>query len=219
MYTRWLPFINSKNVILASGSQQRKLTLSELGIKFESKPSEFPEDLPKTTPRDYVQNTCFKKFEEFLLKNTDMNIDILISADTIVVHNATILEKPNDDSEIYNWLSKYSNDKVTVHTSVVIGFIKKENGEHKIIKSNQFITSTLIYFSEISEEMICDYIKTGEPYNKAGGFAIQGYGKTFIEKIEGCYYNVTGFPVQEFTKKLVDLLEEIYGKKGYNNVK
>jgi septum formation protein len=215
MYTRWLPFINSKRVVLASGSVQRKLLLTDLGIEFVSKSSDFPEDLEKTHPKEYVANTCKNKFEEFLTKNKDMEIDTLISADTIIVHNDTILEKPSNDQDIYDWFSKYSNDKVECHTAVIIGFIQKMDGVFKVINSYRFVNTTLIYFTEITKDMVSDYIKTEEPYNKAGAFAIQGYGKCFIEKIEGCYYNVTGFPVQEFTKNLVRILEETYGKEGW----
>jgi septum formation protein len=215
MYTRWLPFINNKNVILASGSQQRKQLISELGINFTSKTSDFPENLEKTSPKEYVNNTCYKKFEQFLESNADIEIDILITADTIVVHNNIIIEKPNNEQDIYDWFSKYSKDKVTVYTSVVIGLITKSENVNKVVNFYQFINETFIYFSEITKEMIEDYIETGEPFGRAGGFGIQGYGKTFIEKIEGCYYNVVGFPVHDFVKHLLRLLEETFGKDAW----
>ena len=85
MYTKWLPFLNNKNIILASGSPRRKEILSDLGIKFTVKTSDFPENLSKenTTPSNYVEQTCLNKFNFFLEKRipitTDFSIRILFN--------------------------------------------------------------------------------------------------------------------------------------------
>lgn len=217
MLLRWLNFLKDRKIILASGSKQRINLLKEMGLVFESKTSDFPENLEKTNPKDYVEKTSFKKFEEFLKHSKDLEIDILITADTIVEHEGKILEKPENKSDIYEWFEEYSKGMVICHTSVVIAIINNQNksenlDKKEILNSIQFTNSTEVYFDEITKEMVSDYIETGEPFNKAGGFAIQGLGRVFIKKINGCYYNVVGFPIQEFAVRFTKLLEETYGK-------
>lgn len=217
MYTRWLPMINSQKVILASGSPQRLNMLTDLGIKFEAKPSNFAENLVKTNPKEYVEKTCMRKFEEFLKDHSDMKIDILITADTIIEQDGSILEKPQNEEDIYTWFRNYSNHTVTCYTSVVIGIVQKELifGKNLLTYSKQFTTESKVTFDEITDDMISDYIKTGEPYQRAGGFAIQGVGKCLIKRIEGCYFNVVGFPVNDFSRNLVGLLKERFGEEGW----
>jgi septum formation protein len=210
MYTRWLPLLNKSKIILASGSAQRQKFLSELGFIFEINPSDFPENLEKTNPKDYVKQTSEKKFEYFIEKNKELSFDILITADTIIEHNGIILEKPQDEKDVNEWLQKYSNDKVVCYTSVVVGVIR--DGK---VKSRQFINQTDVYFDDLDSEIISDYIKTGQYIGKAGGFSIQGLAKTFIKKIDGCYDNVVGFPVNDFIKNLLILLKEVYGQDGW----
>jgi septum formation protein len=223
MLIKWLNFLNNQNIIFATGSISRINLLKEMGLKFESKTSDFPEDLEKTNAKDYVEKTSLRKFEEFLDKNQDLNLDILITADTIIEHEGKILEKPQDENEIYKWLSSYSNSLVVCYTSVVIGIIRKsENSEglikNEVYKSVQFTNSTIIFFDQITKEMISYYINTGEPFNRAGGFAIQGLGRLFIKKIEGCFYNVIGFPIHEFGSKFSKLLEDTFGDVNINNI-
>ncbi len=216
MYNKWLPFINKHKIILASGSPQRKSLLESLGFIFEVIPSNFPENLEKTNSKDYVKLTSEKKFESFLSDNPNLELNLLISADTIVEHNGLILEKPLCDQEIYDWFGKYSNNKVTCYTSVVYGFIKKnEMNKNECFNYHQFISQTDVYFDELSEELISDYVETKQHYGKAGGFAIQGLAKTFIKKLDGSYENVIGFPIGEFTRSFLKVLVEIYGPNGW----
>ncbi len=92
---------------------------------------------------------------------------------------------------------------------MIIGFIKKnEKAENFVYKSNQFFTESEIKFSEIDEESVKIYIESGEPFNKAGGFGIQGLGSIFIKGIEGCFYNIVGFPVNNFFTNLKEMLKE-----------
>ena len=93
---------------------------------------------------------------------------------------------------------------------MVIGVIDENK---KCIAKRNFLSTTYVNFDILSEECIDDYINSDEPYDKAGGFGIQGNAKSLITGIEGDFYNVVGFPVNEFTKNLTSLLEEVYGKK------
>lgn len=213
MYSRWIPFLNKRKVILASGSPRRKEILSDLGIVFEVKTSDYPEDLSKDniSPVDYVKQTCENKFDYFIANNSDMQYDMIITADSIVEFNGKILEKPKDENEVREWFKQFSDNKVIVHTSMVIGLIE----DRKCIKRKQFISTTNVCFDHLSDELIEDYIKTGEPFDKAGGFGIQAKAKSFIKGIEGDFYTVVGFAVNMFTTSLTLLLTEQYGEEGY----
>ena len=210
MYTKWLPFLKNKKVVLGSGSPRRKELLSELGIDFTVHKSEFPENLQKegVEPKKYVENTCLGKFNYFLSHQKLENCDILITADSIVEFKNKIIEKPKSKDECRQWFKEYSGNKVIAYTYMVIGVI--ENG--KCINKKQFLTTTYVCFDKLSDECIEDYINTDEPYDKAGGFGIQAKAKILITGIEGDFYNVIGFPVNAFVKNLNQLLEEVYGK-------
>jgi septum formation protein len=209
MVLKLIEYLNSKNVVFGTTSSPRRKIFTDLGIKFEALGSSFEENLPKTEPLDYVSKTCRGKFEEIVEKNPYKDMDILITSDTIVVHKEKILEKPKNNEEIYDWFKSYSDSSVKCFTSVLIGFIKKnQNGENSVYKSEQFLTESEIKFSEIDEESVKIYIESGEPFNKAGGFGIQGLGSIFIKGIKGCYYNVVGFPVNNFFNKLMEMLKE-----------
>ena len=212
MYTRWLPFLKEKNIILGSGSPRRRELLSELGIDFKVVKSEFPENLKKegVEPKKYVEETCLGKFNYFLSHQNVENCDILITADSIVEFNNKILEKPKSKEECKAWFMDYSGNKVIAYTYMVIGIIDKNK---KCIAKRNFLTTTYVNFDELTEECIDDYVNTDEPYDKAGGFGIQAHAKSLITGIEGDFYNVVGFPVNAFTKNLTSLLEEVYGKK------
>lgn len=200
-------YLNSKKVILGSTSIPRRKILTDLGINFEVLGSNFEENLEKTDPQSYVTNTCLKKFEEIITNNSDKNFDVLITSDTIVVHNNKILEKPQSNEEVFNWFKAFSNDKVICYTSVVIGLIEKNSENINVVKDKiQFLTESYVLFDEIEDDIISSYIETGEPFNKAGGFGIQGLGSFFIKGIEGCYYNIVGFPVHNFFKNLKILI-------------
>ena len=214
MYTRWIPFLNKKNIILASSSPRRKEILSELGIHFEIHKSEFEENISKEdiSPSKYVEETCNGKFEYYLKNQRNYPCDILITADSIIEFNNKILEKPKDKNQLKEWLNLYSENKIIVHTYMVIGII---DTKFNCIKKEQFITSTNVIFDKISEDEINDYINTNDPYDKAGGFGIQASAKVFIKGIEGDFYNVVGFPVNAFIKHLNKLLCDVYGKNAY----
>ena len=172
MYTRWLPFIKGKNIILGSGSPRWRELLSELGINFTIVKSEFPENLIKegVESKKYVEVTCLGKFNYFLEHQIVENCDILITADSIVEFNNKILEKPKSKEECKQWFKEFSGNKVIAYTYMVIGIIDKNR---KYISKNKFLTTTYVNFDNLTEECINDYVNTDKPYDKAGGFGIQ----------------------------------------------
>ncbi len=123
--------------------------------------------------------------------------DIVIGADTVVSCNGEVFGKPKDKPDAKRMLLAMSANVHLVHTGV---FIKKGDEE------KQIISTTKVEFAKLSDAEIEGYISTKEPYDKAGGYGIQGRAALFITAIEGCYYNVMGFPVSEVYKNLKNMI-------------
>ena len=118
---------------------------------------------------------------------------IVIGADTIVVVNDKVLGKPKDEKMAKEMLSQLQNNKHTVITGVSIISSKM---------SETFSNVSEVYFNPMSEEEILNYIKTKEPMDKAGAYAIQGIGAKFINRINGDYYSIMGFPISEIYNRI-----------------
>ena len=119
----------------------------------------------------------------------------VIGADTIVVLNNKILNKPLNKKEAINHLNLLSDNKHIVYTGVSL-----INLSQNINKS--FIEKTTVYFNKLNNNEINNYVTKFKPYDKAGGYAIQEYSNVFVKKINGCFYNVVGFPLPKFYKLL-----------------
>ena len=179
------------NIILASKSPRRKEILENIF-----------EDLKIVNP-DYNESTIKNKEP----KNCCMNIALgkassvskiypqayIISADTIVYLNKNILGKPKNKSEAIQYLSLLSDNQHKVYTGVAI-----INANKKI--NEVFFDMTLVYFNKLTKQEIEYYINNYHPFDKAGGYGIQDWSKVFIKKIDGCFYNVVGFPLPKFYK-------------------
>ena len=131
-----------------------------------------------------------EKFVQELAKSKAMAIDssdaYVISADTVVVQNGVILGKPKDKHDAENMLRSYSESSHEVITGCAI-----KHGD-KIVT---FATVTCVYFKKLTEDQINSYINADEPYDKAGGYGIQGIAGLFVSKIDGDYNNVVGLPL------------------------
>ena len=177
-------------LILASKSPRRKEILEMINIDFKVALLDVSEDVIEDDPKKYVLKTAYKKGEAASQK---YNNDTVLSCDTIVVLEDEILEKPKYRQDAYNMIKK-----IFVYTGVFIGN-KKENFEES------FFVSTKVIVDELTEDEINEYINTQEPYDKAGGYAIQGIFGKYIKGIEGDYFNVVGLPINEIYKKLKKL--------------
>eukprot|EP00357_Protocruzia_adherens_P004559 CAMPEP_0114982700 /NCGR_PEP_ID=MMETSP0216-20121206/6276_1 /TAXON_ID=223996 /ORGANISM="Protocruzia adherens, Strain Boccale" /LENGTH=116 /DNA_ID=CAMNT_0002344573 /DNA_START=991 /DNA_END=1338 /DNA_ORIENTATION=+ len=107
--------------------------------------------------------------------------------------DGVILEKPRDDEHAKEMLRAYSGKDHKCHTCVII---YDNTGDQP--REKMFITTTDVYWTTLNEEMIDAYVKSGEPFGKAGGYGIQATAGSFIHKIDGCYFNVWGFPMHDF---------------------
>lgn len=173
------------DLILASKSPRRQALLKQIGIdRFRVLPSETEEKPDENSPSEYVLTLSRQKAEN-VSKNADSD-DIIISADTVVSIDGVILEKPENRVDAFKMLTMLSNNRHEVYTGVTV-----RRGD----RVESFFEVTDVYFREIDSEEIEEYIASGEPFDKAGGYGIQGIGARFVSRIEGDYSNVVGLPV------------------------
>ncbi len=184
----------SKNkIILASKSPRREMLLKEAGLRFEVIEACFNEDeIPLSEPEEYTKRLAYEKALDVALKNRDAWV---IGADTIVYINDKILGKPKSKKEAYEMLSILSGTYHLVYT----GYCICHTAKNKIFTNYE---KTKVFFKKLSKEEIEFYIKTDEPFDKAGGYAAQGIGSFMIKKVEGSYANVVGLPVCQ----IIDIL-------------
>ncbi len=176
-----------KRIILASQSPRRREIMELLRIEFECCPADINEFfLSGENPREAVRRIAKSKAEKV---RQQLESGLIIAADTVVVCNGEMLGKPDDAQDAFNKLSMLKGRKHEVITAVCV--IDAESGFFEV----QDETSR-VYFRDITDEEIRAYILTGEPMDKAGAYAIQGTGAVFIERIEGCYFNVVGLPLK-----------------------
>lgn len=188
--------INIEKIILASKSPRRKELLEKIGINIQILPSNIDEDLISIkSPEDYVKELAFLKAESIALIHPDTWI---IGADTIVVEQDQIFGKPKSKSQAFEMLNKLNNCEHSVYT----GFCVMNNKKKVILKN---VVETKVYFKNLSHEEINFYINTDEPFDKAGGYGIQGIGSFMVKRIAGSYTNVVGLPVCELVETLKEL--------------
>lgn len=181
--------LDKYKIILASKSPRRQDLLKMIGLEFKVKPSNIIENNhDNLDPLDYAMYNASSKAAVVAEKYPKA---LVISADTIVVFGNQIIEKPEDTEHAFEILSKLNGSTHTVITAFGIT-IKNEN-------ISQFnYEKTKVTFRKLSHKEIADYIKTKEPFDKAGGYGAQGLGSLLIEKVEGCFFNVVGFPIGKF---------------------
>ncbi|ETO22559.1 hypothetical protein RFI_14632 [Reticulomyxa filosa] len=210
-----LRFLHQLRIILASGSPRRKEILETIKLKFEVIPSTFPENLDKSkyTPIQYViENARLKALDVYkgevskwkLSSDKKAKIDLVIGCDTVVVFRDQILEKPKTQKEAKQMLSQLSGSTHYVTSGVALIRPNDDSLEHPIVET--FSQQTQVVFAPLTTQLIDAYVETMEPMDKAGGYGMQGIASQFVTKIDGCYFNVVGFPVQLFCEKLTTFL-------------
>lgn len=186
-------------VILASASDRRRELLIRLVEEFEVAVSNFDEDsvIFSGDLEEYVKELSFGKANEIAKEKKEDSL--IIAADTIVTIDGKILGKPKDREDAANMLRTLSGRCHEVYSGITV----MKSGDSKVLKE---AVCTKVYFSELSEETIAAYVESGEPMDKAGAYGIQGYGGVFTEKIEGCFYNVVGLPLNRLNKMLREII-------------
>lgn len=180
-----------QRLILASSSPRRKELLENLHLQFEISSSNVDESFaPELTPAEAVMQLASRKASFIAEKERDA---FVIGSDTVVVFNGEILGKPQDAEEALSMLKKLSGNTHSVFTGVSIIAPEREI---------QFYEKTDVVFWELSQEEMDAYIKSGEPFDKAGGYGIQGFGSFLVREIKGDYFAVVGLPVSRTVREL-----------------
>lgn len=179
--------------ILASASPRRKELLNQVGMQFEIIKSDVEEFITSTAPEQVVMELSRQKAEDVYHNLIDKKDVIVIGADTIVYNNNRILGKPKDKEDAFKMISDLSGKSHDVYTGVTLDI------DGKIVS---FAEKTRVDVYAMTESEIYDYIATGEPMDKAGAYAIQGYFAAYIKGIEGDYNNVVGLPVGRICQEL-----------------
>ena len=186
-------------IFLASKSPRRRKLLTQIGIKFKSFSVDLNEEIfDGEHPIKTVKRLALHKSDAACKK---VKTGIIITADTIVVLNKEIMGKPKNTKDAFHILSKLSGKTHAVYTGFTICNV---NTGKRIVDYEK----TRVTFRKLLPEEIRDYIKTGSPMDKAGAYGIQDdFGAVFIEKINGCYYNVVGLPLAKFYKRLMEFIQ------------
>lgn len=185
--------------ILASSSERRKKLLKRIVKKFEVIPSDYDEN-------EVLFNGICSEYVIELSKGKALNVasklkrenGIIIASDTVVYFNGKVLGKPSSEEHAYQMLKSLNGKVHEVYSGIAIYdlSLKRLRTDYSCSK---------VKFSNLDDKIIKQYIKTGEAMDKAGAYGIQGYGGIFVEKIDGCYYNIVGLPIN----KLYFLLKEM----------
>jgi septum formation protein len=183
----------SKKIILASASPRREQLLKQIGVNFQIIPSNVDESIINhSDPLINVRVLALNKARDIASR---VNDGIIIGADTQVIIDDEILGKPEDENDAIRMLSKLNGRKHLVITGVAL--VNTETGIEET-----WVETTEVFFRELLEGEILDYVKTGEHIGKAGAYGIQGMAAAFVERIEGCYFNVVGLPLAKLSQKL-----------------
>ncbi|MDO5403760.1 MAG: Maf family protein [Eubacteriales bacterium] len=187
-------------LILASGSPRRKELLEQIGLEFEVITSNADENTESASPDEIVCDLSRLKamgvFNQ-LNKKKDAQEYAVIGADTIVYFNGKVYGKPVGEQMAYDMINSLSGNVHQVYTGVTVVC---SNGKVK-----SFAEKTDVEVCAMSEKEILDYIKTKEPFDKAGGYGIQGAFAAFVKGIKGDYNNVVGLPVSRLYQELKNM--------------
>lgn len=206
--------INLKNtkIILASQSPRRSALMKQAGFEFEIISSSIKETTTETIPNLIVEDLSCKKASDVLnqmLKFVDLSLDafaglslMVIGADTIVTQNNIIMGKPKNKEDAFQMISSLQNATHQVYTGVTVILYNFDTQEKT---SNSFSDCTDVTLYPMTDKEINDYISTGDCYDKAGGYGIQGEFAVHIKGINGDYNNVVGLPIAKLYRVIRDL--------------
>lgn len=186
----------SSPIILASASPRREELLRSVGLKFKIIPAHIDETYLKgESPRAHVRRLAHDKAGVIA---DQYSKSLVLGADTIVVIDGLILGKPKSKKQAREMLERLSNRRHVVFTGFTITRAASGISKTKVVQS-------AVQFKKISSEEMDWYVNCEEPYDKAGGYAVQGKGASFIKAIRGSYTNVIGLPLCEVLEELKQL--------------
>ena len=179
-------------VILASSSPRRRELLTLIGLRHEVRPADVDETLlPDEIPWAYAERLARAKAEASAVRGS-----VSIGSDTIVVIDGDVLGKPKNESDAAAMLRRLSGRSHTVMTAIAVAYDGAVTSD---------VVKVGVSFRTLRDDEISDYIRTGEPMDKAGAYGIQGFGATIVDGVDGDYFAVMGLPVN----RMVRLLESV----------
>lgn len=191
-------------IILASASPRRRELLEQAGFHFEVVPSTCEETITGTEPGAVVEELSRQKAIDVChrVKEQDGFVSeqetfLIIGADTIVVHEGTIMGKPKDQEDARRMLALLQGKTHEVYTGVTL--CERKRGKEFV---RTFHESTKVTFYPLEDHEIQAYVETGEPMDKAGSYGIQGRGVLLVERIDGDYNNVVGLPLARLNREI-----------------
>jgi len=185
--------LDTHKIVLASTSPRRIELLRQLGLDFECFDPGNSENSTQTDPVERVKENAEKKATSALEHH---KYRIVIAADTIVLIDGVILEKPKDRGDAVKMLSTLSGRTHKVLTAIAV--VDSATGKRAVA-----VEETLVKIKELTREEIESYVDSGEPLDKAGAYAAQGLGAVMVERIDGCFYNVVGLPLSRLHSVLL----------------
>lgn len=184
-------------LILASASSRRMEVLRDAGLTFQIISSAVDETpLPGEPPQELVRRLAESKAQ--LVAQRTVGPALVVAADTIVALDGRVLGKPRSADEARETLRTLSGRSHSVLTGLAVIRLPEEAARLEL-------ETTQVTFAPLSDEDIMGYIATGEPFDKAGAYAIQGRGGRFVTRVEGCYFNVVGLPLARLFRILREL--------------
>ena len=183
------------NIVLASASPRRAELLRQIGLEFRVLPSQINEPDIKNHPIEAVKHIAYQKAE---VVADQLESGLVIGADTTVVANQAIIGKPASYQQAIDSLKKLSGCRHQVMTGVALIDVSQKT---EMVWSE----TTSVFFRQLHNEEIEAYVANGEANDKAGAYGIQGEAATFVNRIEGCYFNVVGLPLASLTENLYQI--------------
>ena len=183
------------NIVLASASPRRAELLRQIGLEFRVLPSQINEPDIKNHPIEAVKHIAYQKAE---VVADQLESGLVIGADTTVVANQAIIGKPASYQQAVDSLQKLSGCRHQVMTGVALIDVSQKT---EMVWSE----TTSVFFRQLHNEEIEAYVANGEANDNAGAYGIQGEAATFVNRIEGCYFNVVGLPLASLTENLYQI--------------
>lgn len=195
---------NHPVLILASQSPRRRELLANITPDFAVQVSQAEEDLaPGTPPEEAVERLALRKAQAVLRLQPEPENCVVIGSDTVVAVGGKILGKPRDREDCLAMLEALSGREHTVHTGVAL----LRGGRERVFRE-----TAQVEFWPLSQEERAWYAGTPEPYDKAGGYGVQGLGSLLVKGIRGDYFTVMGLPVSRLWRELRDFAPELFAR-------
>ena len=199
------------DIVLASASPRRRELLERAGVEFRVHAVDADEsiderllDQPEEAVKKLAERKAAAAVEQLVTPDYDGTL-VVIGSDTMVVLRGEIFGKPVDAAEAERMLRALSGCGHDVHTAVSVWMVHAPTGGEVSLAYRTFVDTTYVYFRDVSDDEIADYIASGEPFDKAGAYGIQGGAGAFVDHIEGSLDTVIGLPAERLLEEFPEL--------------